>query len=151
MVSRRSFLLSAAALVATRRVLLADVAPPPSVLTVYKDPNCGCCQKWVEHMSKAGFVLQVRDVKNMDEVKDMMRVPKELQSCHTGVVDKYVIEGHVPADVVKKFLAEKSSMQGIAVGGMPAGSPGMEMGDRVDHYDVVAFDRDGKTKVYAKR
>lgn len=151
MLSRRSFLLSAAALVVARRALPAAVASPPSVLTVYKDPNCGCCQKWVEHMSKAGFVLQIRDVKNMDEVKKMMNVPTELQSCHTGIIDKYVIEGHVPADVVKKFLAEKPAMLGIAVGGMPVGSPGMEMGSRVDHYDVVAFDRAGKTKVYAKR
>lgn len=151
MLSRRSFLLSAAALVASRRVVLADVTSPPSVLTVYKDPNCGCCQKWIEHMSKAGFVLQVRDTSNMDEVKKTMRVPTGLQSCHTGIVDKYVIEGHVPADVVKKFLAEKSSMLGIAVPDMPAGSPGMEMGSRVDKYDIIAFDRDGKTKVYAKR
>lgn len=151
MPSRRTFLLSAAALVVSRRVLLADVSTPPSVLTVYKDPNCGCCQKWIEHMAKSGFVLQVRDVNNMDEVKKTMRVPTALQSCHTGIVDKYVIEGHVPADVVKKFLAEKSAMLGIAVPDMPAGSPGMEMGNRVDHYDIIAFDRDGKTKVYAKR
>ena len=148
MISRRSFLISAAALVATRRELFAEV--PPSVITVYKDPNCGCCSKWIEHMSKSGFVVTARDVTSMDEIKKTMRVPAELQSCHTSVVDKYVIEGHVPADLVKKFLAEKSTALGLAVGGMPMGSPGME-GPRADKYDVMVFDRDGKSRVYAKR
>ena len=148
MPTRRQFLVSAAALVATRRSLFA--APPPSVVTVYKDPNCGCCVKWIQHMSAAGFVVTVRDVNDMDEIKKTMRVPAALQSCHTGVVDRYVIEGHVPADVVKKFLAEKPALLGIAVPGMPMGSPGME-GGRVDKFDIVAFDRDGKTRVYAKR
>jgi len=87
---------------------------------------------------------------NMDEVKSNMRVPKQLQSCHTGVVDKYVIEGHVPADVIKKFLAEKPTDLGLAVPGMPSGSPGME-GGRVDKYDIIAFTGAGKTRVYAKR
>ncbi len=148
MQTRRSFLLSAAALAVTGRRLFAEA--PPSVLTVYKDPNCGCCVKWIEHMSKSGFVVSVRDVSNMDEIKKTMLVPAALQSCHTGVIDKYVIEGHPPADVVKKFLNEKPTTLGLAVPGMPSGSPGME-GGRVDHYDIVAFDREGKTKVYAKR
>src|SRR5215468_8014766 len=150
MLSRRSFLLSAAAtVVAARRPLFAET--PPSVLTVYKDPNCGCCVKWIEHMSKSGFVVSVKDVSNMDEIKQTMRVPAELQSCHTAIVDKYVIEGHVPGDVVKKFLAEKPAALGLAVGGMPMGSPGMEGGGRVDHYNVMVFDRTGKSRVYAKR
>ena len=149
MLSRRSFLVSAAAVVAARRPLFAET--PPSVLTVYKDPNCGCCVKWIEHMSKSGFVVSVKDVSNMDEIKQTMHVPAELQSCHTAIVDKYVIEGHVPADVVKKFLAEKPAAQGLAVGGMPMGSPGMEAGSRVDHYNVMLFDRTGKSRVYAKR
>jgi hypothetical protein len=148
MLSRRAFLVSAA-VVAARRQLFAET--PPSVLTVYKDPNCGCCVKWIEHMSKSGFVVTVKDVSNMDEIKQTMRVPGELQSCHTGIVDKYVIEGHVPGDVVKKFLAEKPAALGLAVGGMPMGSPGMEAGGRVDHYNVMVFDRDGKSRVYAKR
>src|SRR5438045_2015807 len=97
-----------------------------TVITVYKDPNCGCCMKWIEHLSKSGFVVMPKDMTKMDEVKSTMRVPKELQSCHTGVVDKYVIEGHVPADVIKKFLAEKPTDLGLAVPGMPSGSPGME-------------------------
>jgi len=149
MLSRRSFLVSAAAVVAARPRLFAET--PPSVITVYKDPTCGCCVKWVEHMSKSGFVVTVKDVSNMDEIKQTMHVPAELQSCHTAIVDKYVIEGHVPADVVKKFLAEKPAALGLAVGGMPMGSPGMEGGGRVDHYNVMVFDRAGKSRVYAKR
>jgi hypothetical protein len=148
MISRRQFLVSAAALVAARRVALAEA--PPSVLTVYKDPNCGCCAKWVTHMSQNGFVVTVRDTSDMDEIKKTMGVPASLQSCHTGIIDKYVIEGHIPADVVKKFLDAKPKDLGIAVPGMPAGSPGMEMG-RVDKYDIVAFTREGKTRVFAKR
>jgi hypothetical protein len=148
MLTRRSFLIAAAAAVAVRRNVFAET--PPSVMTVYKDPNCGCCSKWIEHMSKNGFVITVRDVSSMDEIKKTMRVPAALQSCHTGVIDRYVIEGHVPADVVKKFIAAKPAAIGLAVPGMPSGSPGME-GGRVDKYDIVSFDRDGKTTVFAKR
>lgn len=146
--TRRSFLIAAAAAVVVRRNVFAET--PPSVMTVYKDPNCGCCSKWIEHMSKNGFVITVRDVSSMDEIKKTMRVPAALQSCHTGVIDRYVIEGHVPADVVKKFIAAKPTAIGLAVPGMPSGSPGME-GGRVDKYDIVSFDRDGKTTVFAKR
>ena len=148
MPNRREFLLSAAAIAVSGRAVFAET--PPSVITVYKDPNCGCCMKWIEHLSKAGFVVMPKDSSNMDEIKSTMRVPKDLQSCHTGVVDKYVVEGHVPADVIKKFLAEKPKDLGLAVPGMPSGSPGME-GGRVDKYDIIAFTREGKTRVYAKR
>jgi hypothetical protein len=148
MFSRRDFLLSSAAALVARRGLFAESAP--SVVTVYKDPGCECCVRWVKHLSSNGFVVMVRDVQNMDEIKRTMNVPGALQSCHTAVVGAYVIEGHVPADVIKKFLSEKPALLGLAVPGMPTGSPGME-GDRVDHYDVVAFDRSGKTRVYAKR
>jgi hypothetical protein len=147
MISRRHFLASAAAMLAARRAVLAE---PPSVLTVYKDPSCGCCTAWVKHMSSNGFVVTVRDVANMDEVKQTMGVPKALQSCHTGVLGKYVIEGHVPADLVKKYVAGNPTTLGLAVPGMPMGSPGME-GGKADKYDVIEFERTGKTKVFAKR
>jgi hypothetical protein len=147
MISRRQFLAATAAMVATRRALLAQ---PPDVLTVYKDPGCECCARWVKHMASNGFVVSVRDVQNMDEIKRTMNVPSLLQSCHTGVVGKYVIEGHVPADVVKKFIRSKSTAQGLAAPGMPSGSPGME-GGRVDHYDIIEFDRNGQQRVFAKR
>jgi len=152
MISRRDWLrssaLAAGALVAGRQALLA--ASPPSVITVYKDPQCQCCTKWVKHLSANGFVVTVRDVGNMDEVKRTMNVPAKLQSCHTAVVGRYVIEGHVPADVIKKLIAEQAAVVGLAVPGMPMGSPGME-GARVDHYDIIAFERSGTTRVYAKR
>jgi hypothetical protein len=147
MISRRHFLASAAAMLAARRAVFAE---PPSVLAVYKDPSCECCVRWVKHMSANGFVVTVRDVSNMDEIKKSMNVPAALQSCHTGVVGKYVIEGHVPADVVKKFLASSPTALGLAAPGMPSGSPGME-GGKIDHYDIMEFDRDGKSRVYAKR
>jgi hypothetical protein len=147
MISRRHFIASAAAMLAARRAVFAA---PPDVLTVYKDPGCECCGRWVKHMSTNGFVVTVRDVSNMDEIKKTMNVPAALQSCHTGVLGKYVIEGHVPADVVKKFIAAKPAALGLAVPGMPSGSPGME-GGQVDHYNVLEFDRDGKSRIYAKR
>jgi hypothetical protein len=152
MTTRRQFLLTTAAAslvptLAARRLFAAESA---SVITVYKDAGCQCCVKWIQHLSKAGFVVMPRDVLSMDEIKKNMHVPDALQSCHTAVVDRYVIEGHVPADVVKKMLKEKPAIQGIAVPGMPMGSPGME-GGRADKYDVIAFSADGKTRVYAKR
>lgn len=150
MLSRRHFLLSSAAALIARRDLFAERGGAPSVVTVYKDPGCECCTRWVKHLSANGFVISVRDVSNMDEIKRTMNVPAALQSCHTAVVGPYVVEGHVPADLIKKFLAAKPASLGLAVPGMPTGSPGME-GGRVDHYDVIAFDRDGKTRVYAKR
>ena len=106
--------------------------------------------KWVKHLSANGFVVSPHDVQNMDEIKRTMNVPNAVRSCHTAVVDRYVIEGHVPADVIKKFLAEKPSALGLAVPGMPIGSPGME-GAAAERYNVLAFERNGTTRIYAKR
>jgi hypothetical protein len=134
MPNRRQFLFaSAAALVAGRRVFAERSMP---VITVYKSPDCECCNRWVKHLSAAGFVVMPQNV------------PK-LQSCHTAVVDRYLIEGHVPAASIKKLLAEKLAIQGLAVPGMPVGTPGME-GDHVDHYDVIAFTTAGQTSVFAR-
>ena len=152
MPSRREFLRAsvagAATLIVSREAVASATAP--SVVTVYKDPSCGCCTKWVQHLNKNGFVVTVRDTSNMDEIKRTMNVPAKLQSCHTAVVDRYVIEGHVPADVIKKFIAAKPKALGLAVPEMPMGSPGME-GSRTEHYDILSFDRDGTSRVYAKR
>lgn len=150
MLSRRDWIRSSLAGVATLLITKRAGAAPPPVITVYKDPGCECCVKWVKHLSANGFVATVRDVNNMDEIKKTMNVPAKLQSCHTAVVGRYVIEGHVPASTIKKFLAEKPASIGLAAPGMPMGSPGME-GGPVDHYDIIAFDRDGKTRVYEKR
>jgi hypothetical protein len=144
---RTSLLGVAATLVGGRRLVAAPVLP---VVTVYKDPGCECCAKWVKHLAANGFVVSVRDVHDMDEVKRTMNVPPALQSCHTAVVGRYVIEGHVPADVIKKLLAEASPPLGLAVPGMVVGSPGME-GGKAERYNIVAFERSGKTRVYASR
>ena len=145
---RRDFVLSLAGAVFAAKPLLAEA--PPSVITVYKDPGCECCVKWVKHLSSNGFVVMPHDVTNMNEIKRTMNVPRALESCHTAVVDKSVVEGHVPASVIKKFLAEKPSSLGLAVPGMPIGSPGME-GGKAEPYNVLAFERDGTSRVYAKR
>jgi hypothetical protein len=142
------------ALASTALVVSALTAPAlaqaPLAMTVYKSPTCGCCAKWVEHVKKAGFAVTVKDMPNVGEIKFARGVPAELASCHTAVVGDYVVEGHVPADVVQKLLKEKPAVVGIAVAGMPMGSPGME-GDRVDHYNIVAFEKGGKQRVYASR
>ena len=149
MISRRHFLLSSAAVLVSGRELFA--ALPPSVITVYKDAGCECCEKWIKHLSANGFVVTAMNSVKMDEIKATMGVPAAMQSCHTAVIDKYVVEGHVPADVIKKFLAEKPAFLGLAAPGMPKGSPGMEMGGTPDHYNILAFNRDGTSRVYAKR
>ncbi|HEY4305827.1 MAG TPA: DUF411 domain-containing protein [Gemmatimonadaceae bacterium] len=151
MPNRRQFLVASAAgalaPLAFSQRLLAMTANP--VVTVYKDPNCGCCAKWIKHLQSNGFVAMVHDSTDMDSIKSNMRVPKDLQSCHTAVVDRYVIEGHVPASDIKKLLSTKEALQGLAAPGMPMGSPGME-GGKADKYDVIAFSADGKTRVFAK-
>jgi hypothetical protein len=124
-------------------------ALPP--MTVYKDPNCGCCAEWVTHVRKAGFVVTVRDTADMSSVKASFGVPSALESCHTARVGAYAIEGHVPADLIQKLLREQPVARGLAVPGMPQGSPGMEQGAPKDAYDVLLFDKAGKTRVFASR
>jgi hypothetical protein len=138
-----------ASLVSAFAPALVRVSAAP-VVTVFKDPNCGCCKSWVEHLRKHGFEVIARDTSDVASVKRTGRVPERLHSCHTAFVDGYVVEGHVPAADVQRLVKEKPKVAGIAVPGMPVGSPGMEMGDRVDRYDVVAFNRDGSTRVYAQ-
>lgn len=128
----------------------ADAHAVPQVLTVYKDPNCGCCAKWISHIKAAGLAPVVKDRNDMDALKDSLGIPKALRSCHTAVYGALIVEGHVPAaDVKRLFASAPKGVLGIAVPGMPSGSPGMEMGNRVDKYDVVAFGADGKTHVFA--
>ena len=125
----------------------AEAAPE---MTVYKTPTCGCCSAWVDHVKKNGFAVKVKDVPDLSALKRHYGVTPALASCHTAFVDGYVVEGHVPADVIAKLLKERPKVKGIAVPGMPMGSPGME-GPRSERYDVVTFDSTGKTTVYAKR
>ncbi len=129
----------------------AQTAAKPQ-MTVYKDPSCGCCLNWVEHLRKNGFEVKAIDVPDIDQVKRTYGVPASAASCHTGLVNGYVIEGHVPADAILKVLREKPAIAGLAVPGMPAGSPGMEVpGGQVQPYTVLAFDKNGKTTEYQKR
>jgi hypothetical protein len=123
--------------------------PTKTQITVFKDPNCGCCKSWVEHLRKHGFAVVVHDTSDVGGAKRAGRVPEQLHACHTAFVNGYVIEGHVPASDIQRLLAEKPKMAGLAVPGMPVGSPGMEMG-RVERYDVIAFNRDGTTRIFAR-
>lgn len=140
-----------AAAVAAPRFARAMISAAPILMTVYKSPSCGCCKSWVTHMQGAGFTVKIIDLDDLTTVKKNAGVPQKLQSCHTALVGGYVVEGHVPADLVKKMLNQKPPITGLAVPGMVTGSPGMEMGDSKDPYDVIAFDRTGKTSVFAKR
>jgi hypothetical protein len=121
----------------------------PTIVTVYKDPSCGCCTKWVAHLRASGFAPIANDRTDMDTLKESLGVPAGLRSCHTAVLGKYVIEGHVPAADMKRLLSmAPKGVLGLAVPGMPAGSPGMEMTGRGDRYDVLSFDTSGATHVF---
>lgn len=123
-----------------------------STLVVYKSPSCGCCGDWIDHMKESGFAVEVHDVQDVSPIKRELGVGQSLWSCHTAKIGGYVLEGHVPAEQVVRLLAEKPAIRGIAVPGMPIGSPGMDEGyDRStwQDYDVVAFDAQGATSVYA--
>lgn len=128
----------------------AEAALP--AVTVYKSPTCGCCKAWVEHMEEEGFTVETVDMPNVASVKDSLGVPQQLRSCHTATVDGYALEGHVPADEAKKMLRERPSVSGIAVPGMPIGSPGMEReGQPAQRYNVLAFDQGRFQGIFAER
>lgn len=125
---------------------------PRPTMEVYKSPTCGCCSKWVAHVEQGGFTVKVNDVSDdaLDALKTKHGVPRTAQSCHTGLVNGYVVEGHVPVTEVQRLLKEKPAVAGIAVGGMPIGSPGMEVpGQRPQTYNVVSFDKGGTLKVFS--
>ena len=120
------------------------------VITVYKTPACGCCEKWVDHLHAEGFVTKVVDTNELAALKQSLKVPSEHSSCHTAVVADYFVEGHVPAADVQRLLREKPAALGLTVPGMPAGSPGMEVpSGRVDAYDVLLVAKDGSTSVFS--
>jgi len=125
-------------------------AGEPVAIKVYKDANCGCCKKWVEHLASNGFKVETMDMPDLSLLKQKHGVADELQSCHTALVDGYVVEGHVPAEVVRRMLKERPQIAGLAVPGMPMGSPGME-GPTKERYDVLTFDRAGRTTVYSQQ
>jgi hypothetical protein len=153
---RRVFLTRLLALLGAAAVPGTVAAAPARRMTVYKDAGCGCCKAWISHMTGAGFVIDARDVPDISAIKRDMGVPSALGSCHTGVIGSVLIEGHVPAPVVLRFLAAQenpktrvAAWRGLAVPGMPTGSPGME-GPNPERYDVLAFGEQGRTAVYSR-
>lgn len=119
-------------------------------VTVYKSPTCECCSDWVAHMQENGFEVKTTDLADMQQIKNRFNVPRELASCHTAVVGGYVVEGHVPAKDVKRMLGQEANVAGLTVPGMPVGSPGMERGNQLDPYNVLAFSKNGKANIFAK-
>lgn len=143
--SLRALMLSLLAL-----LTLGPAAAAAADVVMYKSPTCGCCADWVTHLEKSGLTVEVHNSYDMTKVKDQLGVPGHLRSCHTAIAGDYLIEGHVPADLISRALKEKPAIIGLAVPGMPMGSPGME-GPRKDDYAVLTFDQDGQVSVYAER
>lgn len=129
--------------------LARKVEAASAVVEVARSPSCGCCGAWIEHMRAAGFTVQGRLVEDLAPLKRQFGIPAALQSCHTAVIDGYVIEGHVPAADIRRLIEERPSGAGLAVAGMPAGSPGMEMSGERDSYEVILFGA-GNRKVFAR-
>jgi len=123
-------------------------APETLEATVYRDPSCGCCGAWVEHLRSNGFQVSVVQETNMDAVKQEHNVPADLASCHTALINGAVIEGHVPAADIKRFLSQQSDAIGLAVPGMPVGSPGMEAGNTEEPFTVFSFDQQGNAEAF---
>ena len=126
-------------------------ATPRPAVTVYKSESCGCCTDWVKHMEREGFAVAVRNTEDVDGVAAQVGVPDQLRSCHVALAGLYVVSGHVPGDLVRQLLREAGGQaMGLAVPGMPAGTPGMES-PRPERYQVIEWRRDGTTRVYASR
>lgn len=128
----------------------AEEAVADKEITVYRSPTCGCCGKWIDHVKQNHFVIKDIVSDDMQAIKQKYGVPEKLASCHTAIVDGYVIEGHVPAADIQKLLQTKPKIVGISAPGMPMGSPGMEMGGHADNYDVVSFDNAGNVQVFSE-
>ena len=127
----------------------SDTAGNPRV-TVFKNESCGCCKLWVAHLETAGFVAEVHDIDDLGPIKDRVGVPVGLGSCHTAEVGGYFIEGHVPAEDIRRLLRDKPDAKGLTVPGMPVGSPGMEVpSQEIQPYDVLLVAKDGTTSIYA--
>ncbi|HET8800310.1 MAG TPA: DUF411 domain-containing protein [Marinobacter sp.] len=117
---------------------------------VYKSPTCGCCTDWVKHLEENGFEVEVTETNNLNPIKADAGLTPALASCHTAFIGDYVIEGHVPASDIQRLIADAPKATGLSVPGMPMGSPGMEIGDRKDHYKVILFNDAGQTRVFAE-
>jgi hypothetical protein len=156
MMDRRGFVVRVSGVVAAAvagRRLAAQVSTPlgkPTAMTVYKSKSCGCCAKWVDHVRQEGFEPAVHDEEDMDAIKGRLGVPEGVRSCHTALVGTYLIEGHVPASDIKRLLREQPKVAGLAVPGMPSGTPGMApSGAKIAGFEVIAFQPDGSTRSFA--
>ncbi|MGZ4959589.1 MAG: DUF411 domain-containing protein [Methylomonas sp.] len=130
--------------------LSAEEAAKQAEMTVYRSPTCGCCGKWIAHAEQNGFKVNDVVTTDMDAIKKKYGIPDKLASCHTAIVDGYVIEGHVPAGDIQKLLQAKPKVLGLSAPGMPMGSPGMETGGQTQDYKVMSIDKDGKVEVFAE-
>ena len=140
-----------AAFIVAPAVARASTLTAARPMTVYKSPTCGCCRRWVDLARGAGYTMTVHDTDDVESIKRRLKIPESLWSCHTAIVGGYHIEGHVPLDLVAKLLREKPKGSGLAVPGMPAGSPGMEIPGKKDRYDVLLFRPGGRQVVFARR
>ena len=155
MIDRRGFIANAASSIGLLalsgipwRLRAAGVGFKPEMV-IRKNAGCMCCDRWATHLNEHGIHTVIEEHPDLVSFKETMEVPEDLRSCHTGVIEGYVVEGHVPADDVLRLLEQRPPVRGIAVPGMPIGSPGMESGDRVDPYEVIAFGGSGEPYVFA--
>lgn len=140
--------------VADNRVAAVEGAVPAGelpVVTAHMSPTCMCCSGWAEHLEENGFEVDIRYTDDIPAVKAEHGVPADLTACHTAVVDGYIVEGHIPADVIQQLLQERPRVLGIAAPGMPRGSPGMEGPYPAERYEIISFDEDGERTVFAER
>jgi hypothetical protein len=157
MINRRGFVIHISSLVGAgvlggRLAAQLPGSPArPTPITVYKSSSCGCCAKWVDYVRDNGFEPTVHDEEDMDAIKAQLGVPEGIWSCHTALLGKYIIEGHVPAADIQRLVREQPRVTGLAVPGMPSGTPGMARpGAKIMGFEVVAFQPDGTTKTFAR-
>ena len=145
------FLVAIAVVMSLTTATSAATASVPLEITVYRDPFCSCCEVWIDYLTNQGFQPTSVKTSTIDTLKQQYGVPNDLASCHTAVINGYVVEGHVPADDIKRLLAEQpNDVAGISVPGMPIGTPGMESGDVLEPFTVFSFDKQGNTEVFKK-
>ena len=146
----RRFAMATAALLLLTAAFGISAQGRQPVVAVYKSPTCGCCSKWVDHLRSHGFEVRATNTEDVDALKTKHAVPRQARSCHTALVGGYVVEGHVPAADIQRLLKERPAIAGIAVPGMPIGSPGMEVpGTKPQSFSVLSFTKDGSTRVFA--
>ena len=144
MLTRRTIIASIAVMVFAPLARASAVQP-----VFYRSPGCGCCHLWTERMAEAGLPVLMEDSDDLAGLSQRLGIPAGLEGCHVGEIEGYVVSGHVPPEDIRRLLSERPEARGLVVPGMPIGSPGMEMGDRVDRYDVLLLARDGTTSVFA--